>query len=163
MGEAQQGGTTRAADPADDGGGAMAGSELNADDGDGAMAGSEQNADDGGGAMAGSSSNPDDAKVPGTPFNATGKLSCVRDADAAEAQCDFGVVRNGDGTGYIQVTWPDGGMRIINFEDNTPAYFDKAEADGDARMTVTKSDDGMFVVLIGAQRFEFSEAVIVGG
>jgi len=163
MGQAQLSEATRAADPADDGGGAMAGSELNADDGDGAMAGSEQNADDGDGAMAGSSSNPNDAKVRGTPFNATGKLSCVRDADAAEAQCDFGVVRNGDGTGYIQVTWPDGGMRIINFEDNTPAYFDKAEADGDAKMTVTKSDDGVFVVLIGEQRFQFPEAVIVGG
>jgi hypothetical protein len=148
MGETQQNQTTRAVDPADDGGGAMAGSE--------------QNADDGGGAMVGSS-NPADAKVSGTPFNATGQLSCVRDADAAEAQCDFGVVRNGDGTGYIQVTWPDGGMRIINFENNTPADFDKAEADGDAKMTVTKSEDGMFVVLIGQQRFEFPEAVIVGG
>ena len=148
-GETQQNQATRTADPADDGGGAMAGSE--------------QNADDGGGAMAGSSSNPNDAKVPGTPFNATGQLPCVRDADAAEAQCDFGVVRNGDGTGYIQVSWPDGGMRIINFEDNTPADFDKAEADGDVKMTVTKSEDGMFVVVIGQQRFEFPEAVIVGG
>ena len=134
-----------------------------ADDGGGAMAGSEQNADDGAGAMAGSKTNSDDAKVPGTAFNATGKLSCVRDADAAEAQCDFGVVRNGDGTGLIQVTWPDGGMRIINFEDNTPAYFDKAEADGDAKMTVTKTDQGTFIVLIGEQRFQFPEAVIVGG
>ena len=41
-------------DPADDGGGALDGSEEDGDDGGGAMDGSEEDGDDGGGAMDGS-------------------------------------------------------------------------------------------------------------
>ncbi len=76
--------------------------------------------------------------------------------------CRFGVNRAGNGNGTITVSWPDGGNRVIFFEAGTPAYFDKAEADGNARMTVGKEAD-LFTVRIGSQRFEIPEAVISGG
>ena len=76
--------------------------------------------------------------------------------------CDFGVVREGDGSGYVKVFWPDGGNRVLFFEDGAPVAFDQSEADGDATMTVEKEVD-LYRVRIGEQRFEIPEAVILGG
>lgn len=98
----------------------------------------------------------------GSSFTATGLMDCVRDRDAPDATCDFGVVREGDGKGWIMVFWPDGGSRVIYYENNTPSNFDRAEADGDAEMSVTQNGD-MFVVFVGDARFEFPESVMTGG
>ena len=76
-------------------------------------------------------------------------------------QCRFGVVREGNGNGSITVFWPDGGSRVIYFEDLTPARYDQSEADGGARMTVGKQS-GLYTVKIGGQRFEFPEVVMTG-
>ena len=76
-------------------------------------------------------------------------------------QCRFGVKRESNGNGSITVFWPDGGNRVIFFEAATPAYYDQSQADGGARMTVSKQDD-LFTVRIGTQRFEFPEIVISG-
>ena len=103
-----------------------------------------------------------DALVPGTAFNATAPVFCVRDRDATEATCDAGVVREGNGNGYIQIFWPDGGSRAIFFEDNTPVAFDQAEADGDAQMTVAQDGD-TYTVFIGEARFVFPEVLMTGG
>lgn len=43
--------------------------------------------------------------------------------------------REGDGTGRVEVSWPDGGKRVIFFAEGTPESFDANSADGDARMT----------------------------
>lgn len=104
-----------------------------------------------------------DAKVPGTDFNATGNLSCARGSTQPMTTCKFGVIRKGNGNGSITVLWPDGGSRVIFFEDNTPAYYDESEADGGAIMTVDRGDADLFTVKIGQQRFEFPEAVMAGG
>ena len=78
-----------------------------------------------------------DAVVAGTNFNATGQIPCARSAGQPMSQCRFGVTRrDGRGNGWIKVFWPDGGSRVIFFEDGTPTYFDKAEADGNAKMSV---------------------------
>ena len=98
----------------------------------------------------------------GSSFTATGLMDCVRDRDAADATCEFGVVREGNGNGWIMVFWPDGGSRVIYYENFTPSNFDRAEADGDAEMSVTQ-DNGLFVVFVGEARFEFPEAVMTGG
>jgi hypothetical protein len=103
-----------------------------------------------------------DALVPGTEFNAMAQVSCVRDRDAAEANCEAGVVREGNGNGYVQVFWPDHGSRAIFFEDNTPVAFDQSQADGDAQMNVTRDGD-RFIVFIGESRFVIPEALITGG
>jgi hypothetical protein len=104
-----------------------------------------------------------DALVPGTDFNATGPVACVRDMDAAETTCEAGVVRNGDGTGFVHISWPDGGSRVIFFENNTPHHYDESQADGGAQMTVSRDDRGDFVVFVGEARFVIPEALIAGG
>ncbi|MAM61400.1 MAG: hypothetical protein CMH11_07905 [Maritimibacter sp.] len=104
----------------------------------------------------------EDAMVPGTDFNATSMIPCVRDRDAADASCEAGVVREGNGNGYVQVTWPDGGERVIFFENGTPVSYDQSQADGDAEMTVTRDGD-TFVVFVGEARFSVPEALLIGG
>jgi hypothetical protein len=105
----------------------------------------------------------DDALVPGTDFNATAQVACVRDMDAAEAMCDAGVVRNGDGTGFVNISWPDGGSRVIFFENNAPHHYDESQADGGAQMSVSLDDQGNFIVFVGQARFVIPEAFLTGG
>ena len=105
---------------------------------------------------------PADARVAGTAFHATGSIPCARWAGQPMTSCEFGVVREGGGSGYIEVFWPNGGNRVISFEAGTPASFDRSEADGAAQMTVSKESD-LFTVRIGEERFEIPEAVIDGG
>jgi hypothetical protein len=111
---------------------------------------------------AGTAARGQDARVPGTEFHATGNIPCARHAGQPMRSCRFGVVRTGRGNGTVTVFWPDGGNRLIFFENGAPASFDQSEADGDVRMTVGRNAD-LFTVTIGAQRFEIPEAVINGG
>ncbi|MGB3313426.1 MAG: SH3 domain-containing protein [Albidovulum sp.] len=106
-----------------------------------------------------------DALVPGTSYHATGTISCVRSADAAMQDCPFGVTREspGSGNGSVTVEWPDGGSRVIYFEEGTPVSFDQSQADQGLEMTVTRSENGISIVLIGEERFEIPDSVIWGG
>jgi hypothetical protein len=116
-----------------------------------------------GGAAAAPAQRPGDALVPGTNFHATGTLPCAREARGPMAQCRFGVTRTrGRGNGHVTVFWPDGGSRVIFFEDLTPVRYDESQADGDARMTAGRQGDE-FHIRIGGQRFVIPEAVITGG
>jgi uncharacterized protein YraI len=105
----------------------------------------------------------DDATVPGTEFNATAQIMCNRDMDAPDAMCEAGVVREGDGNGYVAISWPDGGGRVIYFQNNRPHHYDQAEADAGAQMSVTRNDRDEFVVFVGEARFVIPEALITGG
>lgn len=106
---------------------------------------------------------PGDALVPGTPFHATGQIPYARHTGQPMAQCRFGVTRTrGQGNGSVTVFWPDGGNRVIFFEDSTPVRYDESQADAGARMTVGRESD-LFHIRIGAQRFEVPLAVIEGG
>jgi hypothetical protein len=104
-----------------------------------------------------------DALVAGTEFNATGEIECTRDRDAATAMCQAGVVREGNGSGFVTVFWPDGGSRVIFFEGNTPVRYDESQADGEAAFSVTQDANGTFTVMVGDARFVIPEALIVGG
>ena len=103
-----------------------------------------------------------DALVPGTRFHATGPLPCARHAGQPMAQCQFGVVRRAGRSATVTIFWPDGGSRVIDFEAGQPVSFDRSSADGDARLSVEMNAD-LFMIRIGAQRFEIPEAVIAGG
>lgn len=105
---------------------------------------------------------PADSLVPGTEFHATGFVPCARYSGQAMMQCEFGVVREGGGSGYVKVFWSDGGNRVVFFEAGVPSSFDRSEADGDAQMTVSKESD-LFTIRIGKERFEIPEAAISGG
>lgn len=106
--------------------------------------------------------NDSDAKVPGTDFHATGELPCMRKSGQPMERCRFGVKREGNGNGSITVFWPDGGNRIIFFENLTPMSYDRSEADGDAKLTVDQESD-LYIVKIGEQQFEVVEAIMAGG
>jgi hypothetical protein len=103
-----------------------------------------------------------DAVVPGTNFSATGSIPCAREAGQPMANCRFGVARSGSGSARVTVFWPDGGNRIISFEKGIPASFDQSQADGDARLSFNRNAD-LFLITIGAQRFEIPDAVVSGG
>ena len=105
--------------------------------------------------------NRNDARVPGANFNATGNIPCARSAGQPLGSCKFGVVRKGQGNGELTVFWPEGGTRVIFFENGTPAAFDQSQADGNVHMTTSRKAD-LFTVTIGLQRFEIPEAVISG-
>lgn len=106
-----------------------------------------------------------DALVPGTHFNATGTISCVRSAGAPMQDCAFGVTRErpGSGNGSVVINWPYGGSRAIYFEAGNPVSFDQSQADQRLKMTVSRADNGMIIVIIGEERFEIPDAVIWGG
>ena len=103
-----------------------------------------------------------DALVPGTDYNATGSIECVRGADGPVESCGFGVVRQGRGTGVITVEWPDGGSRVIFFEAGKPVSFDQSQADQGVEMTIARDQDNS-IVFIGEDRFVIPDAVIWGG
>ncbi|WP_168733056.1 SH3 domain-containing protein [Aliigemmobacter aestuarii] len=107
----------------------------------------------------------EDVLVPGTAFNATGMISCVRSADAPMQECNFGVIREspGSGNGSVTIDWPDGGSRVIYFEAGNPVSFDQSQADQGLSMTVTRTENDMNIVMIGSERFEIPDAVIWGG
>jgi hypothetical protein len=105
-----------------------------------------------------------DAKVEGTNFNATGMIPCARQAVQPMVQCKFGVTREdpANGNGTITVFWPDGGTRVLFYEDNTPMSYAQSEADGGAEMTVGQDGD-TYTIKIGTQRIEIPAAVMTGG
>ncbi len=57
--------------------------------------------------------------------------------------------------------WPEGGKRVIFYEDGTPMSFDSSEADGGVEMAVGKESD-LFQVRIGEERFEIPDVVLLG-
>lgn len=113
-------------------------------------------------AIAAQSGAGDDAVVPGTQFNATGQIGCARDAGQPLGQCRFGIIRLGNGKAELTVFWPDGGSRVIYVENGQPVRYDESEADGGAKLSVSKTAD-LFTVTVGTQRFEIPEAAIDGG
>jgi len=108
-----------------------------------------------------SGSENQDALVAGTPYHATGQVSCTMQAGQPTGSCDFGVVREGQGSGMVTITKPDGRTRTIFFTDGQATGYDMSQADpGEFR--ASKEGD-MYIIWIGEERYEFPEAVIYGG
>lgn len=103
-----------------------------------------------------------DALVPGTSFHAVGMIDCVRDADAPQQSCAFGVTRESNGNGAVTIEWPEGGSRVIFFQAGIPVSYDKSQADQGREMTVARDGDNS-IVFIGQERFSIPDAIIWGG
>ena len=103
-----------------------------------------------------------DALVPGTPFHATGEVPCTPAAGAANTRCAFGVIRQGGGSGSVQLTLPDGSTRVLQFRDGTPVAVD-ADAGAQAPMLSAAREGDSSIVTLGDQRFVIPDAVIFGG
>jgi len=103
-----------------------------------------------------------DALVPGTEFNATSEVPCSREAGRPSTSCKAGVVRHGDGSADVTVFWPDGGTRVLFFKGNKFIGADVSQADGEARTSSTV-ENGLYLIRVGAQRFEIPDALVSGG
>ena len=104
---------------------------------------------------------PGDAKVAGTDFHATGKIPCSMGSGQPTGSCDFGVTREGNGSGMVTVTKPDGRTRAIFFEKGKATGCDASQADPGEFHASQQGD--LHIVRIGGERYEIPDAVISGG
>ncbi len=102
-----------------------------------------------------------DALVDGTNYNATGKVPCQTTAGQPTGNCDFGVVRQGNGSAQVTITKPDGRTRTIYFENGSATGYDMSQADP-KEFNSSKEVD-LFIIRIGEERYEIPEAVVFGG
>lgn len=103
-----------------------------------------------------------DAQVTGTGFDATGAVECYPAPGAETQMCSFGVIRDGNGSGTVTVTLPDGTSRTITYDGGLPVGFDKSQADGDIAFEAKRQSDG-YMVFIGPTSFVIPDAAIDGG
>jgi membrane-bound inhibitor of C-type lysozyme len=106
----------------------------------------------------GGSNVQDDALVPGTPYNATGNISCVIGRDGSDGSCAFGVVREGGGSGFVEVTNPNGRTVSIYFQNGVAVG---AEG-GFGAFSASRQGD-QTIVFIGEDRYVLPDAIIYGG
>lgn len=104
---------------------------------------------------------PGDALVPGTPYHATGQVSCTANAGARPTDCPFGVVRLGGGSAAVTVTRPGGRTRTIVFRLGAPVGFDQGPGEP-AGLSVTR-EGFVTIVRIGGERYTIPDEVLFGG
>jgi hypothetical protein len=102
-----------------------------------------------------------DAIVPGTDYHATGSIPCSMGQGQPTGSCPFGVRREGNGSGMVTVTKPDGSARTIFFENGRAVGYDQSQADTGRFRYVKESD--LNIIHIGTERYEIPDAVIFGG
>jgi hypothetical protein len=102
-----------------------------------------------------------DAKVGDTGFHATGNVPCAMGGGAPTGSCPYGVTRQGQGSGMVTVTRPDGRKRVIFFEKGRATRYDQSQADKGTFKLTRQSD--LSIVHIGDERYEIPDAVISGG
>ena len=93
----------------------------------------------------------------GGPFDATGFVPCAAHSEQSVRQCPFGVIREGPGNAGIWIALGDGEERQILFERGTPVATDSVDT-----LRFEKTAD-RFVIRVGEERYEVSEAVVYGG
>ncbi len=102
-----------------------------------------------------------DAKVRGTNYHATGDIPCSMGGGQPAASCRFGVTREGNGSGMVTVTKPDGRTRTIFFKGGHATGYDENQADPGAFRAGREGD--RTIVHIGDERYDIPDAVILGG
>jgi hypothetical protein len=102
-----------------------------------------------------------DALVKGTDYHATGNIPCAMATGQPTGSCPFGVRREGNGSGIVTVTKPDGRARAIFFDNGKATGADIGEADP-GEFKAEKHGD-LSIVRIGKERYEIPDAVIFGG
>ncbi len=101
-----------------------------------------------------------DALVAGTDYNATGMVPCAQVKGQPMGQCAFGVIRKGNGTATVVITWPDGRTRAIFFEAGKAVGSDASEADGGPFSAEREADLNM--IRVGDERYEIPDTVVLG-
>jgi hypothetical protein len=102
-----------------------------------------------------------DVLVKGTGFHATGNIPCAMAISQPRGSSPFGVKREGNGSGKVTITKPDGRTRAIFFENGKATGADVSEADpGDFK---AEKQGDLSIVRIGGEQYEIPDAVIFGG
>jgi hypothetical protein len=111
--------------------------------------------------VSGSDATGGDALVAGTNYHATGNIPCAVAAGQPTGSCPFVVTREGNGSGIVTVTKPDGRTRAIFFENGKAVGYDVSQADP-GEFSASREGD-LNVIRIGEERYEIPDAVIFGG
>ena len=101
-----------------------------------------------------------DAVLPGTPYHASGPVTCLPMpyGDTKPQQCEAFVIRRGfDGTATVEIP-SKGTTRRILFVKGKPVASDSAE-----KMTVTRKGDITVVKFESGEFYEIVDAMIFGG
>jgi len=98
-----------------------------------------------------------DAKVRGTPYHATGPLTCwMGNVPVGSSQCEFGVIRGKLGNADVHIK-PAGGLeRVLAFRGNTVTS-------GSDKVKAAKAGDLWTIEVNDYEHYQIPEAVIVGG
>lgn len=100
-----------------------------------------------------------DAKVAGTPYHATAKVSCTLPYQPDIKSCDAGVVRRGnDGTATFEALGPAGVQRRILFVQGNPVAADTMNP-----VTATRQGDVTVVKVSDDERYDIPDAFLNGG
>ena len=104
-----------------------------------------------------------DAVIPGTPFHASAKISCVpsieKFRDKKQQECDAFVIRRGfDGTATVEIPQENSIPRSILFVKGKPVA-----SDSPYPVTSSRKDDRTIVVFDADERYEIPDAFIFGG
>ena len=102
-----------------------------------------------------------DALVPGTNYHATGNIQSFFNGGKSATSCPFGVIREGNGSGMVTITKPDGSTRTIFFKNGKATGYDQSQAD--MGKFSSKKEGYLYIIDIGQERYEIPEAVIFGG
>ena len=102
-----------------------------------------------------------DTLVPGTGYHATGDIPCSVGGGQPMGSCPFGVKREGNGSGTVTLTKPDGRTRAIFFTNGRATGADTSEADP-GRFSASRQGD-LSIVRIAQERYEIPDVVVFGG
>jgi hypothetical protein len=95
-------------------------------------------------------------------FDAHGQVPCAQGKGKPLGQCPVDIARDPGGTATVKITRPDGRSRIIFFEHGKALGADTSQADGYPEFKVQRKPD-LFVIELGAERYEIPDAVVFGG
>jgi hypothetical protein len=100
-----------------------------------------------------------DAVLRGTSFHASANAACARPSNPQLRRCDIYIIRRGfDGSGTIEVNWPDGMKRNILFVRGDPLATDSRDA-----MTYARKGEATVVYVGKDEQVEIPEVFITGG
>jgi hypothetical protein len=103
---------------------------------------------------------PGDAIVPGTGYNATGRVPCWTE-NGYVGTCVYGVRRQSGGNGTVTITKPNGRSRTIFYQAGHPTGYDFSQADP-ASFNWKRFGDEVSIS-IGQETYKIPDAVITGG
>ncbi len=98
-----------------------------------------------------------DALVPGTPYHATTRISCVSEPDKPMSLCEAGVTRR-QSSATVHISTPDGGERTILYRDGRAV-----SSDSPAGMLVDHRGDLSIVRIGTVEVYEIPDGLVMGG